>query len=152
MRTVRPLPMVGGMLETVVRALSKSDLFAALRPDQLRKVAQRGQLLQAARGELILKEGDPSGAFFLVLSGSVTVSADGEDVSELRPTDVIGEMGVLLGKPRTASVTADGPMVVLKFDASVFDAMFERIPGFGMGICRALANRLEETTGRQRFT
>ena len=137
------------MLETVVRALQRSDLFSALRADQLRKVAQRGQLLQAAEGELIVKEGDPSGAFFLVLSGSVTVSSNEVDVTELAASDVIGEMGVLLGKPRTASVTADGPTVVLKYDAVVFDAMFERIPGFGMGICRALAMRLEDTTRRQ---
>lgn len=149
MRSMRPLPMVGGMLETVVGALQKSDLFKVLRPDQLRKVAQRGQLLQAAEGELIVKEGDPSGAFFLVLSGSVTVSANEKDVTGLSAADVIGEMGVLLGKPRTASVTADGPTVVLKYDAAVFDAMFERIPGFGMGICRALATRLQETTSRQ---
>ncbi len=134
------------MLETVVRALSKSDLFAALRADQLRKVAQRGQLLQLSEGELIIREGDPSGAFFLILSGSATVRARDQEVTVLGASDVIGEMGVLLGKPRTASVSAGGPMVVLKFDAVVFDAMFERIPGFGMGICRALAGRLEQTT------
>lgn len=138
--------MVGGMLDTVVRALGKSDLFAALRSDQLRKVAQRGELLQASEGELILREGDPSGAFFLVLSGYATVHAHQTDVTELGPSAVIGEMGVLLGKSRTASVTASGPMVMLKFDALVFDAMFERIPGFGMAICRALARRLEDTT------
>ena len=141
--------MVGGMLETVVRALGKSDLFAALRSDQLRKVAQRGQLLQAAEGELLLREGDPSGAFFLVLSGVARVHVDDSEVTELTGSDVIGELGVLLGKPRTASVTASGPMVLLRFDALVFDAMFERIPGFGMAVCRALAGRLERTTNRQ---
>lgn len=141
--------MVGGMLDTVVRALGKSDLFAALRDDQLRKVAQRGQLLQAAEGELIVRDGDPSGAFFLVLSGRASVVAGEREVGELGPSDVIGEMGVLLGRPRTASVTAAAPMVVLKYDALVFDAMFERIPGFGMGICKALAGRLADTTRKQ---
>lgn len=136
--------MVGGMLETVVRALSKSDLFGALREDQVRKVAQRGELFQAAEGEVILAEGDPSGAFFLVLSGSAAVSSGDAVVSDLGAGDVVGEMGVLLGRPRTATVTASVPVVLLKFDASVFDAMFERIPGFGMAICRALAQRLSD--------
>ncbi|MCB9594456.1 MAG: cyclic nucleotide-binding domain-containing protein [Sandaracinaceae bacterium] len=143
---MRPLPMEGGMLETVVRALSKSDLFAALKPEQLRKVAQRGELLQLSEGELIIREGDPSGAFFLILNGTAAVRAKDNEVTDLGSSDVIGEMGVLLGKPRTASVTATGPMIVLRYDAVVFDAMFERIPGFGMGICRALAGRLEHTT------
>lgn len=136
--------MVGGMLDTVVRALSKSDLFSSLRDGQLRKVAQRGELLQAAQDEVILSEGDPSGAFFLVLSGTASVRSGDAVVSDVAPTDVLGEMGVLLGRPRTATVVASSPMVLLKFDAAVFDAMFERIPGFGMGICRALAVRLAD--------
>lgn len=136
--------MVGGMLDTVVRALSKSDLFAALREDQLRKVASRGELLQAAQDEVILAEGDPSGAFFLILSGTASVRTGEAVVSDVGAADIVGEMGVLLGRPRTATVTASSPMVLLKFDASVFDAMFERIPGFGMAICRALALRLAD--------
>lgn len=138
--------MHGGMLDTVVRALGRSDLFDSLRPDQLRKVAQRGELLQAAEDELILEEGDPSGAFFLVLSGQASVRRGEKLISGLGPADIVGEMGVLLGKPRTASVKADAPTVLLKFDAVVFDAMFERIPGFGVAISRALARRLEAST------
>jgi CRP-like cAMP-binding protein len=135
------------MLETVVRALGKSDLFATLEPPQLRKVAARAELLQAAADEVVLREGDPSEAFYLVLSGEASVRGqrDGE-VGRLGPADVVGEMGVLLGEPRTATVVADGPMVLLRFDAPVFDAMFERIPGFGMAVGRALARRLAAAT------
>lgn len=139
--------MAGGMLETVVRALGKSDLFAALDDEQLRKVAARARMLQASDAEAILTEGDPAEAFFLVLSGEASVRGvlDGE-VGRIGPADVVGEMGVLLGEPRSATVVADGPMVLLRFEAAVFDAMFERIPGFGMAISRALARRLEAAT------
>ena len=139
--------MVGGMLETVVRALGRSDLFHALNEDQLRKVASRAQLLQAAEGELILGAGDAADAFYLVLSGSAEVRADdGTRITELGASDVMGEMAVLLATPRTATVVASGPAVLLEFDANVFDAMFERIPGFGIAISRALARRLEVAT------
>ena len=47
---MRALELVGGMLETVVRALAKSDLFGALSAEQLRKIAQRGELLQCTDG------------------------------------------------------------------------------------------------------
>jgi cAMP-dependent protein kinase regulator len=137
--------MVGGMLETVVRALQKSDLFGALSPEQLRKVAHRGELLQCAGAEIILSKGEPSTAFFLVLSGEVVVIGPSEEeVGRLLPADVVGEMGVLLAKPRTATVRAEGPTIVLRFDAAVFDAMFERIPGFGIAVSRALARRLDD--------
>jgi CRP-like cAMP-binding protein len=140
--------MVGGLLETVVRALERSDLFASLRDDQLRKVAARGELWQCAQGDVVVTEGDPSTSFFLVLSGAVTVRIQDREVGKLGPSDVVGEMGVLLGKTRTATVIVDSPTVLLSFDAQVFRMLFERIPGFGMAIGRALAQRLETTTKR----
>ena len=54
----------------------------------------------------------------------------------------------LLGKARTATVTVESPTVLLSFDAQVFRMLFERIPGFGMAIGRALAQRLETTSKR----
>lgn len=139
--------MNGGMLETVVRALQKSDLFDSLSAEQLRKVAPRGAMLQASDGEVILEEGADAHGFYLVLSGEASVrgALDGE-VGRIGPGDVVGEMGVLLDEPRTATVVAETPMVLLEFDAPVFYAMFERIPGFGLAVSRALARRLEAAT------
>lgn len=135
------------MLETVVRALARSDLFAALSENQRELVAQRAKLFQCAPRETLLTAGAEADSFFLILSGTVDVlNVDGARAGQLGPSDVIGEMSMLLGVPRTASVVAEGPTIVLRFDASVFDAMFERIPGFGMAIGRALARRLEAVT------
>ena len=142
---MRVLEMVGGMLETVVRALAKSDLFGALSAEQLRKIAQRGELLQCADGATLLAAGDPSEGFFVVLSGEVVVRSGEHELGRLGPSDLVGEMGVLLRTERSASVRAEGPALVLKLDAAVFDAMFERVPGFGLGVSRALARRLETT-------
>jgi CRP-like cAMP-binding protein len=147
MVAMRSLPMVGDMLETVVRALSKTDLFTVLRDDQLRKVAAKGELLQCSDGEIVLTEGEAASHFYVVLSGEGSIeSARGTEVARFGPSDVVGEMGVLLDRPRTASVRAAGPTLLLRFDADVFDAMFERIPGFGVAISRALARRLEAST------
>lgn len=139
------------MLDTVVRALAKSDLFEALREDQLRKIAQRAELLQAASNETLLAAGDPSDAFFVVLSGEAVVLSSGErEVGRVGPSDVVGEMGMLLGTARTASVRTDGPAVLLRFDAALFDALFERVPGFGLGVARALARRLAAVNDKVR--
>ncbi|MEQ8454424.1 MAG: cyclic nucleotide-binding domain-containing protein [Sandaracinaceae bacterium] len=144
---MRPLPMVGGMLETVVRALGRSDLFGSLTPEQLRSVAQRGELFQVAEGEEVMRQGEPSDAFHLVLSGQAVVRrSHTTDVAYLGPDDVVGEMGVLLGRPRTATVVANAPTVLLRFEGPVLEAMFERVPGFGLEVCRALAQRLQDVT------
>lgn len=148
---MRTLPIQGGMLETVVRALAKSDLFGALREDQLRKIAQRAELLQCAPGETLLAAGDASEAFYVVLNGEAVVTSTGDlEVGRIGPEGVVGEMGVLLGTPRTASVHAEGPALLLRFDAAVFDALFERVPGFGLAISRALARRLASVNDRVR--
>lgn len=149
---MRALPMVGGMRATVLRALSRSDLFEGLSELQLDQVADRAELLQLASGEAVVMQGDASQSFFVVLNGVARVivasGTEAAEVSRLGPSDTVGEQGLLLGTPRTATVLAEGPLLVLRFDDVVFDAMFQKIPGFGMAICRALARRLADATSK----
>jgi twitching motility protein PilT len=58
----------------------------------------------------------------------------------------LGEIGILLDGPRTATVVAAQNTVLLKVERRVFRALFDQIPGFGMAVCSALATRLQEST------
>jgi twitching motility protein PilT len=62
------------------------------------------------------------------------------------PPDSIGEMGLLLGQPRTATVITAARSLLLRFDRDAFQVMYERIPGFGLGLSRALATRLQSAS------
>jgi len=138
------------LLPRVVTALGQSPLFSQLSPDVLAQVAQRAVLLAADIGDVIMEQGESSDSFFVLLAGEVTVSVRREgdlvEIVRLLPADSIGEMGLLLREPRSATVVASGRVLMLRFDLDTFQVMYERIPGFGLGLSRALAARLQSAS------
>jgi twitching motility protein PilT len=147
---MQQLPLDGDLLPRVVAALGQSPLFAQLLPDVLAQVAQRALLFSAEAGDVIVEQGSASDSFFVVLAGEMSVNAnvDGElvELVRLMPPDSIGEMGLLLGQPRTATVITAARSLLLRFDRDAFQVMYERIPGFGLGLSRALATRLQSAS------
>ena len=150
---MQQLPLEGDLLPRVVAALGQSPLFAQLTPEVLAQVAQRASLFTADVGDIVMEEGSVSDNFFVVLAGEVTVNArsggdDGElvEIVRLAPPDSVGEMGLLLGQPRSATVVAAGRALLLRFERDAFQVMYERIPGFGIGLSRALAQRLHSAS------
>ena len=66
------------------------------------------------------------------------------------PTPVsVGEVGLLLGEPRTATVIARSAVLTLRFSARAFEAMFKKIPDFGEALSSGLAHRLHHVSDRQ---
>jgi hypothetical protein len=100
----------------------------------------------------VLRQGDPSDSFLVVVEGegAIRVESPSGEVAELgripQPTS-LGEIGLLLGEPRTATVVAASPMTALRFSAKAFQAMFEKIPNFGEGLAAGLAHRLDQVSG-----
>ncbi len=104
--------------------------------------------------EIIVKEEDASDAFFILIKGQVRILHANEfnneivELGKLRPYQIIGDIGLLLETPRTATIQADETSLLLKFDKSLFDYMFKKIPGFGFAISKHLANRVEQLSSR----
>ncbi|MDP2339436.1 MAG: PilT/PilU family type 4a pilus ATPase [Deltaproteobacteria bacterium] len=150
---MQQLPLEGDLLPRVVQAIGQSPLFGQLPPDVLAQVAGRAQLFTVDVGDVIMEKGEPSDSFYVVLAGEIGVntrleSGDLIELARLNPPDSVGEMGLLTGAPRSATVVAAGRALLLKFEQQAFQVMYERIPGFGFGISRALAGRLA-TSSRQ---
>lgn len=150
---MQQLPLEGDLLPRVVSALGQSPLFAQLSAEVLAQVAARAALFTVDVGDVIMNSGEASDSFFVVLAGEVSVFAKSEggdlvELARLAPPDSVGEMGLLTGAPRSATVIAAGRALLLKFEQQAFQVMYERIPGFGFGISRALAGRLA-TSSRQ---
>ena len=147
---MQQLPLDGDLLPRVVSALGQSPLFAQLTAEVQAQVAQRASLFSADLGDVIVEQGDPSSSFFVVLAGEVSVNIrrDGElmELARLQPPDSVGEMGLLLQEPRSATVVAAGRALLLRFETDAFQVMYERLPGFGLGLSRALAGRLQSAS------
>ncbi len=137
----------------VFSSIGQLALFRALKPEQVPQLVKVAELQRFDAGETIVKQGDPSDAFFVVIEGVAGVTVDkgkGEsvEVGEVPLPASIGEVSLLLGEPRTASVTAKGKVLALKFSSKAFEQMFQKIPGFGAALSSGLAHRVNQLSGR----
>jgi putative ABC transport system ATP-binding protein len=82
------------------------ELFKALTPRQLTNVAEKMSKRHYAAGETIIRKGDPGTEFFLVSDGEVEVIRDDHEIARLGPSDFFGEVALISGEPRNATVVA----------------------------------------------
>ena len=84
------------------------DLFKALTPQQLTDVAEHVKKRHFASGETIVREGEPGEEFFVISDGEVEVIRADHEVARLGPGDFFGEVALISGEPRNATVVAEG--------------------------------------------
>jgi CRP-like cAMP-binding protein len=93
--------------------LGKVPMFSNLSARQLRKLAQSSSEDHYDAGVTIVREGGRSDNFFVVVEGSASVVHDGQEVSRRGPGEFFGEISMLDGRPRAASVVAETPMTCI---------------------------------------
>ena len=122
------------------------DLFAALNEEQRRTIAVATTLRTFGDGERIVREGDPGHSMYVVCSGDVDViiRAQATPIASIPAGGYFGEMSLLTGEPRTASVVARGDVVVLEIDAEVFRRLGEASPHSVEQVALAAATRRTE--------
>ena len=104
------------------RMLRGVQIFASLSDEQWTELARAARVRLYAERELIVRQGDAGSSMFVVSSGtvSVTLGSSGTEVAQLGPGDFFGEMSLLTGDPRTATVTAVRDSELLEIDANAF--------------------------------
>jgi twitching motility protein PilT len=139
--------------QTIGAAAADCPLFRALKPELIPQLVKAAEVIRYEPEEVVLRQGDPSDSFLVVVEGegAIRVESRSGEVAEIgrvpRPAS-LGEVGLLLGEPRTATVVAAGPLTVLKFSSKAFQAMFQQIPNFGAGLSAGLAYRLRRVSAR----
>ena len=143
MKTLDTLPLMKRIL-----FLSKVPLFAELNPPDLMSVAKAAEENLYPDGQLIAAQGDPGGEMHVVVTGEIEVRiANSDDRLELArrgPGDVVGEMSVISGQPRMASLVAVGDVRTLSIDRSRFERILAERPEVSLAVMRQLCARLEQ--------
>ena len=129
------------------------ELFSDLTPDDFLWLAQQGDLRCYASGDVVIRQGEASSFLAIVIDHSVDV-VTGDRTIALGTAETIGEMGVITGQPRSATVVA-GPQGVTLFQvpSDAFEDLLQRSPQFNRGLLRELAERINpkpSRPGRQR--
>src|SRR6266571_3108803 len=138
--------------EQLVGFLKNVKLFAELSTDSLLKLGSCLKTSEFPPAEVIVREGAPGVSMYIIKSGLVEVRkkdpTTGFDflVAQLSEGAAVGEMSLLTGKPRSATVTTVQPTVVFTLTRADFRNLLTQHPEISLGLARILAERLEEAT------
>jgi putative ABC transport system ATP-binding protein len=106
------------------------DLFRALTPTQLTEVAEKMTKRHFAPGETIIREGEPGEEFYLISDGEVDVVRADHEVARLVRGEFFGEVALISGEPRNATVVATEPLDTFVLGKSDFQAAVVSSPSF----------------------
>jgi hypothetical protein len=128
-----------------VTTLQRVQLFADMDRRQREQVARLLKERRFAKGETVIREGTGGAAFFLIDSGEAAVSSKGAHIRSLGPGDHFGEIALIDGGPRSATVTAATDLVCYGLTFWEFRPLVERNGAIAWKLLQALAKRLRDT-------
>jgi small-conductance mechanosensitive channel len=134
------------------QALGAVDFLHALSEEQRQQLAQASRIHLYAAGEMIVRQGDASAEMFIVQSGEVVVLSDlgsspngkkgrSTEVARLGPGEFFGEMALMTGEQRTATVRATKPSTLIGVDQRAVRALLESSPEIAATISRVISER-----------
>jgi CRP-like cAMP-binding protein len=135
--------------------LASVDLFAGLDRVTLAKLAAHLEPVPVDPGAAVFRQGDPGDAFYLVVRGSFGIYVAGASgspekrVNTLGPGAPFGEMALLSGQPRSATVRADEGAEVLRLDRTRFLGLVSREPQVALAIAGTLCERVRRADARR---
>ena len=122
--------------------LSRVPLFAGLRGRDLEVVERLVDEVDIRAGAQLTREGTSGHEFFIIVEGKVRVEQDGRVLATLGPGDFLGEIALIDGKPRTATVTTEQPSRLLVVGHREFHSLLDRRPDVRLRVLEALAQRI----------
>lgn len=137
-RPDRPLGKRGADL------LAQVPLFEGLSRRHLKQIAEHADEISFREKETIVEAGQPGGTFFIIVEGEVRVVRGDRTIARAGPGEFFGEISLLDGGPRTASVIADTPVVAIRLFKASFDKVVRDEPRVAGKILAVVARRLRE--------
>lgn len=122
--------------------LARVPIFANCTPDEIAAIAGVAQESRFAPGQIIVTQGTPGQAFYLVLAGRVEIVRDGTSLGAFGPGDFFGEMSLLDSAPRSATIRAIEPTTCLMLSSWDFKHLLERHPSIAIKLLEVLSRRL----------
>ncbi len=122
--------------------LAGVPLFEGLSKRRLRKIAALGETATYAAGTPLVNEGDPGDSFFVAITGQAKVTVKNRTVHRILPGDHFGEISLLDGGDRSATVTSETPMTVMTIRRSAFVKAVEGDPDVAIALLESMARMI----------
>jgi CRP/FNR family transcriptional regulator, cyclic AMP receptor protein len=122
--------------------LAKVPIFSECTKRELTIIGRAAKEVSHAEGTVIAREGERGVGLFLILEGQCKVTIGGKTKAKLGPGDFFGEVALLDGGPRTATVTALTPVRLVGITGWVFRGLLMEHPTIALKTLEAVAGRL----------
>ena len=138
----------GGIDSSVIAA---AQVFKSLPKDGVARLADSGERRTFAEGKELMRQGEASTAMYVIVDGHVRVARMHPDFTEpltlaiIGPGEVVGEMGVLDGEPRSATVIATDDVIAVELNGRVLGEIILQHPDIYGSLVRVLSRRLRST-------
>jgi CRP-like cAMP-binding protein len=131
--------------EEVVDLIGRAPIFAACSKKELRRIASLAEVVDLPAGHELTHEGEPGRDFLVLAEGGAEVRRNGRRVRTLRKGDWLGEIALLTGGPRTATVTTTAPTRALVIRGGMFRSLVESTPSIAYKVLVRVASLVPQS-------
>jgi CRP-like cAMP-binding protein len=132
--------------QDVISKLARVPIFSSCSKRELQVIARAAKDVTHREGTVIAREGERGIGLFLILEGECRVSIGGKTKAKLGPGDFFGEVALLDGGPRTATVTATTAVKLVGITGWVFRGLLMEHPAIALKTLEAVAGRLRQVS------
>ena len=125
-----------------VDLLRKIPLFGACSRKELEAIARVADELALPEGRVLMRQGERGRELVVLVDGDATIERNGRKIATRSAGDFLGELALVTGRPRTATVTAATDLRVLVIERQSFDHLLSDVPTIAVKVMRAVAERL----------
>ena len=128
--------------------LKRIPLFRDLNQRQLDQIARHADEIDCKADRILMRQGEMGNEVLVIVDGRARVERDGKVIAHAEAGDVVGEISLIDGKPRTASVIAETPCTLLTIHRRSFSPLLETVPGLAQKLLTTLCERLRNAENR----
>ena len=130
------------MADEKLEKLRRVPLFAGLGRRELERLGLLTDEVDLPAGRVLMRQGDRGEELFVFMRGAARVERDGEEIAQRRANDFVGEIALLDGGPRTATVTLTEDSTLLVVGRQQFRQLLDEFPDVRLQVLEALAHRV----------
>jgi CRP/FNR family cyclic AMP-dependent transcriptional regulator len=125
-----------------IELLKNVPMFSSLSQRHLREIGKHADQVKVEAGRVLAQQEKKGWEFIFIVDGKARVEKDGKVIRQLSEGDFFGEISLIDGEPRTATVISDTDMTLLVVNKTSFDHLLDKIPGLQRKILIALCKYL----------
>jgi CRP-like cAMP-binding protein len=124
--------------------LASIELFEGFTPDELNRVGELADEIEAEQGALLTEQGKPGQECYVIIEGTASVLVGEDVVATLGAGELVGEMALIDNRPRSATVRATTPLKLLALDVKSFRTLLDELPRANRAVMSKLTERIRK--------